>query len=162
MGGPRWIDTEKNLREVSSSLFVGNQSAPMFPGKWGLIVDLCGQWQIDRRPYPFGIPVLSFRLEDGNPIPDKVFEQVYDRSRVHLKRREPVLIHCAAGLSRSASMAYALLRVGRGMSHAAAMERVLTPASIERGYPMPMTIESARSWAERQRPSTELSRGTIR
>lgn len=150
---PRWIDRGTNLREVSSSLFVGDQSSPMFPGKWSLIVDLCGQWQVDRRPYPFGTPVLSFRLEDGEPIPDKVFEQVYDRSRPLLKKADRVLLHCAAGLSRSASMAYALLRVGKRMSHEEAMQRVLTPVAIERGYPMPMTLESARSWAERQRPS---------
>lgn len=56
----------------------------------------------------------------------------------------PVLVSCAAGASRSASVAYALLRVVRGYSHEAALARVKLPG----GGPHPRTLATAQAWAE--------------
>lgn len=106
-----------------------------------------------RRRYPAGAEVISVRLEDGHPIPDAVFDKIYSRVRLALLAGEKVLIHCAAGLSRSVSMAYAILRVGRGMSHEEALSFVTTEKGVRMGFPMRETLSSARRWAEEKRGS---------
>lgn len=153
---PRWSNREFNLREVHPGLFVGDLNSPLHPAGWGLVVDLCGALRTDpmgRRRYPIGAEVISVRLEDGHPIPETVFDRVYEQVRLALLAGEKVLIHCAAGLSRSVSMAYAILRVGRGMSHEEALSFVTTREGVRRGFPMRETLNSARRWAEEKRGS---------
>ena len=59
----------------------------------------------------------------------------------------PVLIHCHAGLSRSASMAYALMRRIWRLDHNTALRRV----KIVSQFPVPQTLASARAWVHGQR-----------
>lgn len=148
---PRWVNPESNLREVYPGLFVGDLNSPLQSREWGLVVDLCGALRTEpmgRERYPASAELISVRLEDGQPIPDAVFDKVYNRARLALLARERVLIHCAAGMSRSVSVAYAVLRVGRKMSHEEALSFVTTEEGIRMGWPMRETLNSARRWAE--------------
>jgi hypothetical protein len=148
---PRWVNPEFNLREVYPELFVGDLNSPLQSREWGLVVDLCGALRTEpmgRRRYPANAELISVRLEDGQPIPDAVFDKVYDRVRLALLAGEKVLIHCAAGMSRSVSMAYAVLRVGRKMSHEEALSFVTTEEGVRMGWPMRETLGSAKRWAE--------------
>lgn len=148
---PRWVNPEFNLREAYPGLFVGDLNSPLQSREWGLVVDLCGALRTEpmgRRRYPANAELISVRLEDGQPIPDAVFDKVYDRVRLALLAGEKVLIHCAAGMSRSVSMAYAVLRVGRKMPHEEALSFVTTEEGIRMGWPMRETLNSARRWAE--------------
>lgn len=60
-----------------------------------------------------------------------------------------VLVQCQAGLSRSASVGYALLR-SRGVAHAEALRRVslrIEHASYVEAWPRRVTLESCVAWA---------------
>ena len=59
------------------------------------------------------------------------------------------LLHCQAGLSRSASAAYALLRKRFALSHPEALKRVVTPYTSHQ-FPMPDTLRSAETWVRRK------------
>lgn len=56
------------------------------------------------------------------------------------------------GLSRSASVAYAILRLVDGLDDAEALSRVRATA-FGQSWPASVVIESARSWVERVRKS---------
>lgn len=153
---PRWIETDDNtdsdedsvlLREVAPNLFVGAEMAPLYPPgqkKWELVVDWygsSGRWP--SRTKGTAKAVLSIPFLDGDVFPPGALDRVLRRVRT-AKKRGPVLIHCFAGLSRSASATYALLRRLSRLPHREALRRVkVTPE-----YPMPATLASARAWAE--------------
>ena len=155
---PRWITKPSdgaNLREVGPRLYVGGASAPFNPPagqKWALVVDLIGQSLPSRIPivggtakYPAHV-VLALPIEDGCPIPDEVIGQALVAFGEN-RNRGNTLVHCAAGLSRSASTAYAALRFFDDLDHAAALKRVQTPGVT--AWPHPETLGSARSWVQR-------------
>ena len=149
---PRWIERNENinLREVAPNLFVGAEYATLHPpdgtrgNRWELVVD----WYGSSRQYPSRVmktakKVLSIPFLDGDVFP----KGALDRMAKHVqaaRRRGPVLIHCQAGLSRSASAAYALLRRISRLPHAEARRRVRVIA----GFPRVTTLASARKWAE--------------
>jgi protein-tyrosine phosphatase len=65
-----------------------------------------------------------------------------------VQRKGAILLHCAQGLSRSASVAYAMLRRS-GLDHPAALQRIQVDGWKQ--YPMTETLASARTWAESHR-----------
>jgi protein-tyrosine phosphatase len=85
--------------------------------------------------------VLRWAFSDGLPLPDGLMDTVVPLVSARIVEG-PVLIHCQAGLSRSVSTAYALLRRVWGMSHNRALRRV----KAHRDFPVPTTLASAREW----------------
>jgi len=147
---PRWVAADKNLREVGPGLYVGDQESPRSSSSWGLVVDLCGASgrRSNRWKYPKAAWVLQFGFLDGHPFPDGMLDRILSLVRRHVVAGQSVLLHCAAGHSRSASAAYAMLRVGWRLSHEDALGRVVTARGLSGGWPMTVTFGSARRWAE--------------
>jgi hypothetical protein len=118
-------DTEyTDLREVAPGLFVGGMFAPRYaPGRFKTIINLYGHgWPKSREP-PANIQDmllaqeralrgvshhLIFRMEDDHPFPSWLYD-IVERT-IRANNGDGVLIHCFAGISRSMSMAYAMLR----------------------------------------------------
>jgi len=157
---PRWCATgfEVDLREVAPKLFVGGQQAILLrsPMKWAAAIDLFGspngseRTRLDvRRDAAFGgVPVtLRWPFLDGQVIPPGCLEASYVVFRM-AERHGSVLVSCQAGLSRSASVAYGLLRRGFGLDHAEALRRV--SVTTEPGFPREETLASARAWARKR------------
>lgn len=145
---PRWVnrDESENLREVAPNVYVGAEYATLTPpgGKWELVVDFYGsdlRWPSrtrDTAKKAIAIPFL-----DGDSFPPGALTKTLRAVR-SARQRGPVLIHCQAGLSRSASAAYAFLRRVSRLPHAEALRRVKVCA----GFPRVETLASARSWVE--------------
>jgi hypothetical protein len=146
---PRWIERDEaiNLREVAPNLFVGAEYATLHPPegtKWELVVD----WYGSSKQYPSRVrstakKLLSLPFLDGDAFPPKALDTLVRRVQT-ARRRGPVLVHCQAGLSRSASSAYALLRRLSRLPHEEALRRV----KVLPQYPRKETLGSARRWVE--------------
>lgn len=152
---PDWIDRRPSflLREVASNIYVGGAgAASSLP--WFAIIDLCGaSVGLSAPVYNRASILLRWHFDDGTQVPDGLLESVIplvDEAR----RMGPVLIHCRAGLSRSASVAYAALRMLVDLPHGEAMRRIY----VSPGWPMSSTIESARSWVFEEGASNTLNR----
>jgi hypothetical protein len=146
----------KLLRAVDERLFVGPMGAILAPPaglQWVGWVDLV-EAEV-RSEYPAlarqrDTRALSLRPEalfrtsirDGVDIAPKVFARALGAYRA---AQGAVLVSCAAGLSRSPSVAYAILRRALGIGHEEAVRRV----SVE-GWTLEGTapLASARAWAE--------------
>ncbi len=145
---PRWITPpfpdSRNLREVAPRWYVGGVDAPLFfqDRPRTLIVDLYGTSRADPARYAVFKDVISAPFDDGKPIPLGVFERIGPHLGV-LDR--DVLFHCQAGLSRSASVAYGLLRVFEGLEKREAFRRVF----VRSPWPREDTIASAEAWVQR-------------
>ena len=148
---PRWIDSSDNvnLREVAPNLYVGAEYSPLHPPagkKWELVIDWYGsseRWP--SRTRDTAKRVLSIPFLDGDVFPPKALDTMLARVQA-ARHRGPTLIHCQAGLSRSASAAYGFLRrVGR-LPHKEALRRV----QADPEFPRATTLASARVWAERK------------
>mgnify|MGYP006935509132 CR=1 FL=1 len=147
---PRWVDRDANLRQVDVDLYVGGLAAIILlpRASIGAWVDLA-QASAPRALGPATeaatahmVPgaVLRLNVPDGGPLPA---DALWGAASVVAAHR-PVLVSCAAGASRSASVAYAILRV-RGHSHDEALRRVSSPCGPD---PDGATLASARAWAE--------------
>lgn len=147
---PRSITRKYNLREVAPGLYVGDCDAVLYTRDWGLVVDLYGSSRspATKARYPDN-KTLCRPMQDGDPVSPEVLDELVPKVRATVLKNEPVLIHCAAGLSRSASVAYGLLRVGWRLPHEEARRRVLTPEGVAGGWPLPDTFNSVRRWADR-------------
>ena len=146
---PRWIERDEsiNLREVAPNLYVGAEYATKHPPegkKWELVID----WYGSSQQYPSRVrdtakKLLSIPFLDGDVFPAGALDRMAKRVQA-ARERGPVLIHCQAGLSRSASAAYALLRRISRLPHEEARRRV----RVIPGFPRVNTLASARKWAE--------------
>lgn len=177
---PRWIwlngrSTQEvgfvNLRQVAAGpdIYIGAAAAlAVSMIGWGTIFDMAG---ISREPdmrieyeeiRAKGTRVISLPFSDGVEVPKAYVEQVLGVLATTLPpARHPVLFQCAMGLSRSASMAYIVLRVVHKLDHAEALRRV----EAIPGWPHKVTLASAVAHAERLvgraalAPFGEVSRG---
>mgnify|MGYP006273984219 CR=1 FL=1 len=149
MSYPRWL-TEPlegmNLREVAPHLYVGEETAPL-RGDWHTIIDFYGHapW-IVQLEYPKAKRYVRIPFEDGNAFPKGALDAAWDAWQLAELDGGETLIHCQAGLSRSASAAYALLRKRFGMGTTEALSRVVTPITAHQ-YPLKETLRSAADWA---------------
>ena len=142
---PRWISRayEVQLREVHPGLYVGGRQAFTRAIEEGILFDEVISFTARVCPEELSQQPLQIVFHDGQPFPDGSLDLVQACTEEALYLGRPVLLHCQAGLSRSASAAYALLRV-RGLSADDAALRV------HAGYaklPVPETIASAEAWA---------------
>lgn len=153
---PRWIHEGSCLRQVSERLHVGGMGAFERGASWGAWIDLAEDEiratapALSNRRDRLAMRLapehrLRVQVEDGRTLPSWVF----DRSLALMASTHgSVLVSCAVGISRSASVAYALLRAIDGLSHDEAYARV----EFERwprlsGSP----LTSARAWVEGRR-----------
>lgn len=155
MSYPRWINkaSNTNLREVGPGLYVGALDSPLQSANtcppWAAVINLAnanrhlGDWDGHYSRVPV---VLHWTFSDGLGMPHGLLEAVEAIVRGNIKKG-PVLIHCHAGLSRSASAAYAMLRVIWGLDHLGAYNHVYAQSP----YPMPETLASARKWVGARR-----------
>lgn len=136
---PAWVDRDAavNLRQVGENLYVGAFAAHEKLGLWGGVVSFYAP-----RGEPRTRRHLYWPFEDGERFPEGCLTAVEAFCR---DRQGPVLLHCAAGLSRSAAAAYAILCTHHRCSHEEALLRVrATP-----GYPLDETLLSAVDWVVR-------------
>lgn len=107
-------------------------------------MDLCGGVDDDVHRYDRADHVISAPFDDATPIPEHFLDHIVPEVIETLRAGKRVLIHCVAGLSRSASVAYAVIRVKERVDHDTALRRVKTPDIPE--YPHPVVLGSARAW----------------
>ena len=95
-------------------------------------------------------------VQDRHPLPDGLLDEVLDRVMDCLSDG-PVLIQCEMGRSRSAGVAYALLRALYGQSHDEAYARVHTQTVFQAGknqlsfdWPHPKLLASAAAWVDQR------------
>lgn len=148
---PRWYRPEAgplaafyNLREVAEGLWVGGGMAVSARKDWGLVIDFDGlSLEGDaREAYPATAHVEVLRFADGRSFPPGHLDRALVLFMQH--RNSPILFHCAAGMSRSPSAAYAMLRVAYGLTHPEALRRIQVPQG--EGFPLPRTLSSAVDW----------------
>ena len=150
-GYPKWVDARDfvMLREIAPGLFLGGEWAPMV-SKWHAVVNLFGRLSKsdphDPRTKVYDeVPwLMRWPIRDGVEIPPGVIDTVMPFVFEGLKYG-PVLLHCQAGLSRSASVAYVALMMA-GLTDREAMMRITTPHGVQLGFPRPETLQSARDW----------------
>ena len=151
---PRWVmggpdDTAGRspalLREVAAGLFVGSAlAAPYVDAECAVV--RCSEHCVTVAQ----VATLSVLFEDREPIASRVLHRAVTFVAAHRPTR-PVLIQCYAGLSRSASLAYAVLRVVDGLDHDAALARVahaVEHSDRTARFPHPVTLASAQAWCD--------------
>lgn len=95
-----------------------------------------------------GNRALRRPMFDGDTVPAAILDEIV----AWCAGWPRVLVQCQAGLSRSASVGYALLRA-RGMCHAEAIRRAslrIDHAGHVEVWPRRLTIESCVAWATRR------------
>ena len=90
---------------------------------------------------PDCVEVLSLPFDDGAPIPELLFRQAQDWLGDRWDRGSRILISCAAGHSRSVTMAIALLKTKGRMAFVDAANEVM--ARVPAAYPHPHVLASA-------------------
>ena len=102
---------------------------------------------------PECVEVMAAPFDDGMPIPKELFQTAQDWLAAHWDSGFKILISCAAGQSRSVTMAIALLSRKDGLSVLDAAHDVI--ARVPGAYPHPSVLNSA---AEQPRgDATQLS-----
>jgi hypothetical protein len=146
---PRWIEREEshNLRAVAPRLYVGAEFSPGLrpEGRWAGVVDLFGTSELASHGFLYQgtRKLLTWSFDDGDRFPHGCLDAI-GRFVRQQRARGPVLLHCHAGLSRSASAAYAMMRLDEGLTHDEALRRV----KIHPDWPRTQTLASARRWIE--------------
>jgi len=147
MGGPDDIAARSPalLREVAAGLFVGSALAAPYVDA-GCAVVRCSEHCVTAAH----ASTLTELFDDRAPIGAAIIGRVVAFVAAHRPAR-PVLIQCYAGLSRSASLAYAVLRVVDGLDHDAALARVahaVEHSDRTARFPHPVTLASAQAWCD--------------
>jgi protein-tyrosine phosphatase len=93
-----------------------------------------------------GIEFLHLPTEDGSAISREMLDEGVGWVCQRLDRGDPVLIHCQAGVGRSALLALCTLVAG-GSEPLAALERIKAARPVV--SPSPPQLEAFRSWLER-------------
>jgi hypothetical protein len=144
---PRWISTpngDGNIREVGPNLFVGDFESPtIFGSPWLGIIDFYGSTTAQGRMNPRYF--LRWAMEDGTGYPPGCLSAVHALASA-VRPRGKLLLHCQAGLSRSAGAAYALLRVQDRLPPREALRRVQAMS----GFPRTKNLQDAERWARDQ------------
>jgi len=154
---PKWIsqDHNENLREVARNVYVGawwSTGAPPSPhAEWTYVVSLISQ----QSTCSAARKVTQYPMRDGHTFRPGVLDEICKSLAV--KRQEgPVLIQCMAGMSRSASVAYAFLRHVDQLSPTEALRRVKAfggPFEHKADeFPMAVTLASAEKWVMQMAP----------
>ena len=163
MPWPRWIDEawKVNLREVAPGIFVGGHfSVRRFhPGRMTGVVALSRE-RVGEPPdltsFYAALPrerLVWAPMEDGEGIAGQTLDRALSLARSASAER-PLLIHCQAGLSRSVSVAYGVLRILYGLSSDEALARVR--GSRDTTFPLSITLRSARTWVDRRRAAASV------
>jgi hypothetical protein len=90
---------------------------------------------------PECLEVMSAPFDDGMPIPEPLFHASQDWLAAHWDSGYKILISCAAGRSRSVTMAIALLSRKGGLSFLEAANDVI--GRVPDAYPHPYVLASA-------------------
>lgn len=144
-GYPRWVTRvfEVNTREVAPNLYVGGRQAPRVFSRGGLGAVVSLYHPVDDPAGVLeGLPSLYWPFRDGTSVPPGLLDAVLPFVQAHAAL--PILVHCQAGMSRSASVAYAILRA-LGMDEVEARRRTWA----REGFPLAATLASADTWARR-------------
>jgi hypothetical protein len=145
---PNWITAPlegMNLREVGPHLFVGEETSPL-RGDWHTIIDFYGHVPFYVEPaHKAARRYIRIPFDDGREFPAGALDAAWTAWQEAELEGGDTLLHCQAGLSRSASAAYALLRRRYGLRHDSALARVVTPVT-DHQYPMKATLRSAADW----------------
>lgn len=147
---PRWLSRpypypdKRNLREVAPGLYVGGIASPGSPPpgfrRWATVIDMIGNSLVTSHGYDPKTRIFAFPMDDGEPIDPSVLDTALRECKAgHF----PILVHCAAGLSRSASVAYGLLRTQFGCGQKLARRRI----TVDPRWPLGETLASAEEWA---------------
>ncbi len=149
---PRWVDRRSatNLREVAPGLFVGAIDSPVQRVLGSIpFVAIVNFSQMPIEPlsmraigYEATPYVEHHGFDDLRRFPDGVLDRTLAVVRSGL-RYGPVLLHCAAGKSRSVSAAYAMLRRIWKLDHATALRMA---RDGDPNFPGRKTLASARRW----------------
>ena len=103
---------------------------------------------------PECVEVMSAPFHDGAPIPEELFRTAQDWLGAHWDSGFKILISCAAGQSRSVTMAIALLNWKGGLSFVDAAHDVM--GRVPGAYPHPYVLASASLFAGEPLPLSEL------
>ena len=134
------------LREVAEDLYVGSAGSVDRLEKTTAVVQFSERCRRLQRPQSLRIPFTDF-----GPVPEEVLRAAAGFVEHHRSDRNRVLLQCFAGLNRSASVAYAMLRSLYGMRHDEALARVRFTTGQgrdERTWPGEATLASARAWCD--------------
>ena len=143
---PKWEDLEllltaTYLREVRPGLFVGSELAVRVHEPWTARVDLTYEGILPHIDNPH--PCMHIARTDGEAYSPDELDQVLRFVQCHLEVPDArVLIHCSAGISRSASVAFSMLAALDGLDHSEARRRVLDKLYT----PSPNTFASVWRW----------------
>ena len=103
---------------------------------------------------PECVEVMAAPFDDGMPIPKELFQTAQDWLAAHWDSGFKILISCAAGQSRSVTMAIALLSRKDGLSVLDAAHDVI--ARVPGAYPHPYVLSSAAVFSGQPLPLSEL------
>lgn len=149
-GGPSVAILAPNLRDIGEGVLVGSLGAERLTAhvpEWAPVVQLYeGLPRLGARfdattGLAVGERALRRPFYDGDLVPAELLDEVVR----WCAGEAVVLVQCQAGLSRSASVGYALLRA-RGVGHAEALRRVEHHDRAE-VFPRRVTLESCVVWA---------------
>jgi hypothetical protein len=90
---------------------------------------------------PECVEVLALPFHDGMPVPPDLFHRAQDWLAAHWDAKAKILISCAAGQSRSVTMAIALLSRKGGLRFIDAAHDVIL--RVPDAYPHPQVLASA-------------------
>lgn len=148
---PRWLHgrtggayEELRLREVGPGLWVGNAAAEMPPSLGAAVV------QLSTACRSADGAVLRIPVQDFRPIDPAALNTILAFAAVR-HPAGPLLVQCRMGLSRSASVAYGLLRLLHKRTHDEALAAVEHTTDGGQGalrWPEGVVLNSVRAWVE--------------